>query len=343
VFKAICDRTAANMTTFASDVMRSCGYGNVQDALRSLDMKGYTMRVGERGAWFWKPLAKGEPKLEDDAYLNRWTEEQMAGLLDICTTGGDFEAYAKQIGRTLNATTQQARSRGWYREWQKVTAARDLPKPAQAAPQPVEKPQPAPPSSTQQADTSGDDEITINDLSARAKAVLKALCDAPYDENESKLAAKAGVEFSRVPFLLNRLRELGCIGSAQTPTMRGRALAAQIEQPPTLVPAVQTKILYPVVRRNGPVPPVPPTKTAVVGDPEHDRSALAKRDVADKLGIVSYLKKKGHDVQPQTSGLNFKIDGKFLDIHQAIEIVNKHRAQAPEPLPPISLDGISVA
>ncbi len=234
VFKALCERAFAGKTTYGSDIKHLSGHDNIQDALSSLELKGYAVRCGERGAWFWKPLAKGEPRIETAESVYRWTEEAFGDLEQVCLAGGDLEACAARVGRTVGATINQARSRGWYREWQRVTAAR-------AAPQ---------------------------------------------------------------------------------------APAAQ--------PAV--KISYPVVRRDG-----VPVRAEVVGDPAAGRSALAKRDAADKLGIVSYLKKKGHDVEAQASGLNFKIDGKFLDVHQAIDIVNRHRAQAPEPLPPISLDGIAVA
>lgn len=70
----------------------------------------------------------------------------------------------------------------------------------------------------------------------------------------------------------------------------------------------------------------------LLGDPAPGRGA-ADLDDRGKFKVTTYLIRKGHTASAQGQG--FRIDGRYYDREEAIELVNSHRAKAE--LPPIKV------
>lgn len=172
-----------------------------------------------------------------------------------------------------------------------------------------------------------DHDVTVNDLSRRAQQVLKALCKTGYT-NSKALAREAHVDDSRILYLLERLQHFICIDGNFAPTDRGRAFAEQIPDfvgtapgMKPISPAPETKVSYPVVRRE-PSPAPSPAK------PNGNAAVLIDK----RLDIVEYLEKKGRTVSRIAVGL-FVIDGERRRLSDILPIVNAFRAR--QDLPPL--------
>lgn len=159
-------------------------------------------------------------------------------------------------------------------------------------------------------------EATVNDLSQRAKQVLKAIvtfADKP-NAREDEIAYAADVEVQRMAFLTERLQSLGCIevvNSRWQPTALGIKLDGQLRG----MQAVSA--------------PVPKKKPAAAPPGPND----------EPFDVAFYLKGRGHQVQGMDCWKKsaWLIDGKPLNNRQVIELVNTHRKSGagldPLPLP----------
>jgi len=71
-----------------------------------------------------------------------------------------------------------------------------------------------------------------------------------------------------------------------------------------------------------------PLTAELTGDPAGGRSALDRKKAIAELNIVDYLDRKGHQCRALPSGTQFMIDGKIVDLKNAIELLNKYRSRA---------------
>jgi hypothetical protein len=222
-----------------SDISRHCGIAGIAHHLPNLASKGYIENRGEYGAPDWRPLAEGEPRIDlptdsRGKAVRQWTEEEVQGLYDLKLENGDgYVAYAEKIDRTLDAVMQKARTMRCYNPklspFATVTVAEEpaqAAEPAAVAPQAVESPK----------KDDGPTHVDQDDLSKWPREVLCVIAELHADQvhpiKEPDIIPLVDLDESRLPFALNRLRELNCVRrddvGSYFPTDRGKKIATDI-------------------------------------------------------------------------------------------------------------------
>lgn len=193
--------------------------------------------------------------------------------------------------------------------------------------------------------------VLVEDLSVRMQVLLRSFLTfgAALPRNDQQLATHCGLERSKLPFLLNRLRELklieGTVAVKWILTEKGRKLALQIPvvipsgPPPIAAKQAETKVTYPVVRRPDPAP----TFGKTLSDPQREAidKHLATKGArtfepgasAEPWLLEEQLRKKGHIVS-RVASAGWIVDGKKRTQEDVVAMINKYRAAVD--LPPLT-------
>lgn len=137
IFGALCRLSKTSGAVRARHIAMETSYASVNDALYSIEKKGFCAHTGDGDHVFYRPLASGTPNIEDTpktGHKAAWTQEEIDGIAQLDASKGDsYEAYGKKIGRTVNAVTSMAYSREIFRRElrypEPVQAKADPPKP----------------------------------------------------------------------------------------------------------------------------------------------------------------------------------------------------------------------
>lgn len=224
-----------------SDMARHAGISGMSNYLYSLEGKGYIKNFGSYGAPKWQLLAFGEPHIEEPKdtrgrNIRHWTDEELTELRDLDPGKGDsYATFAEKTDRSIEAVMQQARTRRWYLpallhlENVQKSPENDETVGADA----LEQQEPE----HKETIADGPEIVDLDDLSKAPREILCIIAELHADKihpiKEPDILNLSEVDEGRLPFALNRLRELNCIRRDGTgswfPTSRGIDLADVIK------------------------------------------------------------------------------------------------------------------
>jgi hypothetical protein len=234
---------------YQAAIQERSGFAAIQDALSALRHKGYLVCDNSERPRTYTPFAvSGEIRVEQPHNARRWTDQECGDLiceLAACHWAGvepDWEKLGGYFGRSAAATENKARTERWYPGVPGGTfadqAMRTIPeerrepdKPSIPVPE-----QPAQPEEPMAPEEDGAVEIDVDDLSKNVREVLCIVTELHADRihpiKEPDILGLSEVDGGRLPFILNRLRELRLVQRDSVgslfPTLRGKEIAKDI-------------------------------------------------------------------------------------------------------------------